>query len=267
MNAKAGWVRRVFCGLLLALALDARATTFSTDTTDLWWNANEAGWGINVIHQGENLFITFFVYSPTGAPLWFSASDVRFSSAAGGAINYTGQLFQSNGPWFGGNFDQGLVSYRNVGNVTFSLTTLTSATLTYTVDGVTVNKTLTRYTFRINNLNGGYVGATSGVRSNCTPISDNGRVDTILTMLVNQNNTTFSMQAVEQSGGSCNYNGVYSQAGKLGGVSGSYSCSNGHNGPFEIAELEANPNGFTGRFAYQYPGCTFTGRIVGVRPQ
>src|SRR5258705_3435611 len=84
--------------MLLAAALPAR----SADLTDLWWDANENGWGVNVAHQGDILFLTFFIYGPNNQPYWLSASSTQFqgTNAQGGSI-YSGPLFQTTGPWFG----------------------------------------------------------------------------------------------------------------------------------------------------------------------
>ena len=43
--------------------------------TDLWWNADESGWGINFNHQGQTLFATLFTYGADGQPDWFVMSD------------------------------------------------------------------------------------------------------------------------------------------------------------------------------------------------
>ena len=48
----------VFFSLWL-LSPFASANTFTTDLTDLWWNANESGWGVTATHQREVVFLTF----------------------------------------------------------------------------------------------------------------------------------------------------------------------------------------------------------------
>ena len=49
----------------------------ATNYQDLWWNApggSESGWGLNVTHQGDTLFVTWFTYDVDGSPLWLSAT-------------------------------------------------------------------------------------------------------------------------------------------------------------------------------------------------
>ena len=32
----------------------------TADYSDLWWNPNESGWGLNIAHQGDILFTSWF---------------------------------------------------------------------------------------------------------------------------------------------------------------------------------------------------------------
>ena len=55
-------LRLAAAAFLAALAvLPAQATTYSTDYTDLWYNPNESGWGLNLIQQYQTMFGTLFV--------------------------------------------------------------------------------------------------------------------------------------------------------------------------------------------------------------
>jgi hypothetical protein len=44
------------------------------NASDIWWVPEESGWGLNLIHQGNTLFGTLFVYGSDGTPRWYSAS-------------------------------------------------------------------------------------------------------------------------------------------------------------------------------------------------
>jgi hypothetical protein len=120
------------------------------DVTGLWWNPDESGWGMNVIQQNTTLFITLFVYGTDGRPTWYVASDTRL--VAGTSSKYTGQLYVTSGPYFGGTFTPNSGTVRQVGTITFDGSCGTcniyySMQLTYTVDGVTVNKTVRQQTW------------------------------------------------------------------------------------------------------------------------
>ena len=72
----------------LAVSLPAAATTYGTDYTDLWWNQNESGWGINLIQQYEVIFATLFAYGADNSNRWYVAS-----SLSGSQSSFTGTLY------------------------------------------------------------------------------------------------------------------------------------------------------------------------------
>ena len=41
--------RAAVAAILLSFCLVAKASTYSTEITDMWWNPSESGWGVNVI--------------------------------------------------------------------------------------------------------------------------------------------------------------------------------------------------------------------------
>lgn len=250
----------LICGLL---SLSARATNFGTDASDLWSNAGEQGWGVNVMQQNNVLFMTFFVYGANNAPTWYVASAVTYTGTTNGTLGYSGTLYQTSGPYFGGAFNPNNVSNRAVGSVTFNLTSVNSASLTYTVDGVSVSKALTRQTWTAENFTGNYVGGSSGTLSGCTV---NGTAEDVDVFSITQNGTSFSLSAANvQSNVACTYTGTYSQAGHLGGVTGNFQCTNGTSGTFSLQELEGTLSGVTGRLSTANGGCGFNGRIGGAR--
>ena len=64
----------------------------------LWWNSpagSESGWGINLTHQGDRIFATWFTYDTTGKEWWLAMS------APSTAMNtFSGILYQTRGPPF-----------------------------------------------------------------------------------------------------------------------------------------------------------------------
>ena len=96
-------VRRLILLVVFALSCGtAGASTVSTEITDMWWNPAESGWGVNVILQGDTAFLTFFVYDTGRIPIWYT-SDAHLQSAAS-PLTWTGKLYETRGPWFGGPF-------------------------------------------------------------------------------------------------------------------------------------------------------------------
>jgi hypothetical protein len=112
------------------------------DYTDLWWNANESGWGMAVAQQLGNMFLAWYVYDGAGKPVWYVASNCAL---AGNGCS--GTLYRTTGPAFGPTFDAARVQVFAVGTVTLGFTDPDHGVLGYTVDGVAGTKSITRQLF------------------------------------------------------------------------------------------------------------------------
>jgi hypothetical protein len=252
--------------LALGLAFCARATTPTTDFSDLWFNPAESGWGVNLIQQNEIIFLTMFVYGPTGQPTWFVGPATAYNGSSGGIVSFTGPLFTTTGPYFGaGTFNPSQVTNRQVGFVSFATGQIGSGAISYTVDGVSVTKSIERQTWRNENVGGVYVGGVTGTYAGCGA-SRNGYFEAPITLtVVHDGAGTFTMRE-EGAGYSCNYAGAYTQSGRMGQVQGSATCSDGSTPSFTASEVQGGLQGLTMRLASQYAGtCSFVGRIGGVR--
>ena len=86
MNGTKKWI----CSLLF-VASPAFANTFMSDFSDLWWNANESGWGVTVTQQREVAFFTFFIYGADGKPAWYTGQTTFTSTNTQGAAVFMGQ--------------------------------------------------------------------------------------------------------------------------------------------------------------------------------
>jgi hypothetical protein len=111
----------------------------------LWYRGEvESGWGVNVAHQGDVLFATWFTYASDGSGLWLVAPDVEKTAPD----TYSGALFQTTGPSFDAvPFDPKKVVPSPVGNVTFAFSDLNNGTFTYTLNGITQSKPIIRQLF------------------------------------------------------------------------------------------------------------------------
>jgi hypothetical protein len=69
-------LRKLFIAALLCAALPCLATPQARDGNDLWIIPEESGWGANIFHQGNTLFVSLFVYGPDGRARWYTASDL-----------------------------------------------------------------------------------------------------------------------------------------------------------------------------------------------
>jgi len=113
---------------------------------DLWWASpagSESGWGVNLSHQGDIIFATWFTYAADGSPMWLVATTTKTAPGT-----YTGTLYQTSGPPFNAvPFDSAKVVATSVGTATFTFTDGNNGTFAYTVNGVSQTKAITRQVF------------------------------------------------------------------------------------------------------------------------
>ena len=116
----------------------------------LWWRSpagSESGWGVNVTHQGNILFATWFTYDANNHGMWLVMSDGEKQTNTANDT-YTGGLYTTTGPPFNSQpFDPKQVVVTQVGSATFSFTDTNTGTFTYTVNGLTQSKPITRQVF------------------------------------------------------------------------------------------------------------------------
>jgi lysyl endopeptidase len=121
--------------------------SFATNFQDLWWGgASESGWGVNITHQGNILFATLFTYDVDGQPLWLVLSAGR---QVGNNPIYSGVLNRTRGPAFNAVPFTPITDADNtpVGTMRFDFTDGNTGTMTYTVNGATVVKSIQRLAF------------------------------------------------------------------------------------------------------------------------
>jgi hypothetical protein len=112
---------------------------------DLWWRSpagSEPGWGVNIVHQGDTLFATWFTYAGDGRGLWLVADN----AVKIGAGVYRGTVYQARGARFDA-YDASRFSAVAVGTATFAFSDASNGTFNYTVNGITQTKPITRYVF------------------------------------------------------------------------------------------------------------------------
>jgi hypothetical protein len=244
----------------------AYSQSLGTTFSDIWWNPNESGWGVTVNQQQDVLFLTFFLYRSDGSPYWVSGALSRAGTNTVAPFAFSGALYESRGPSFAGTFDPSLVSYRPVGTATFTALLINSATLVYSIDGVTVTKALQRQTFRYLDFSGLYNGTLAYAASECPTPSQNGQGSGESgQMTILQNGSSFRILLQPSSGGSCVFVGTYTQTGAIGSVTGTVQCSGNPQGTFTLDGLQWTLFGMSGRIVARQPGsCTLTGVLGGI---
>ena len=151
--------------LALALAMSSALAQTSTQPSyqGLWWNApanSESGWGLNIAHQGNILFATWFTYDAQGKGMWLVVPRAElqqqmndnnpygYGMTTPQTFEYTGDIYRTSGPSFdAASFDPTRVAVTPVGQADFMFTSPDAGTFTYTVNGVSGSKAIVKQVF------------------------------------------------------------------------------------------------------------------------
>ncbi len=177
-------IRLLFPALVLGLATTlgaVRPAAAATDYTDIWWNPAQGGWGVNLVQSDQFMFATFFIYGQAKQPTWVTANLVKEASGA-----FTGPVYLTSGSYYGAPWNPADVTAASVGTATFTPTGPADGTMVYSINGVTVTKTITRQTLTAISLAGKYYGGLVVTQSECTDPAGNGSLSFPSTMTVTQ---------------------------------------------------------------------------------
>jgi cytochrome c553 len=115
------------------------------DYSDLWWNQNESGWGLNLIQHASNvIFGVMYTYEAPNRPLWLVMPGGTWSTPT----VYSGAIYRVSGPAYNRlPFNPAQVGVRQVGLATLNFSSRDAGTFTFTVDNVQTVKAITRQPF------------------------------------------------------------------------------------------------------------------------
>ena len=132
----------------------------------LWWDPAESGWGINVTHQGDVLFATWFTYDANGNGQWLVMPHAELQPMMMGDMMdmqdmmdmmpgmmvsppmYTGTLYRTSGPAFdAASFDPMAVTTTAAGYGTLTFSDADNGSFEYVLDGIFGAKEITREAF------------------------------------------------------------------------------------------------------------------------
>ena len=233
-----------------ALSVTAQASSATTDVSDIWWVPSESGWGMQLVQNNNFVFATLYIYGSDGTPRWLTGQ----LNGVGG-FTWSGPLYATTGPSFASPvYDPSIVGYQQVGTMTFHLTDIADGVLTYTVNGISITKSVTRETLVNEDLSGSYdvVGTQT---QTCLPPLSSGKGVGLGSLSVSQVGTNITGEFVGP-GGTCTIVGTYVQTGKLGAVNGTYSCSTGEVGTLHLYEITVTETGIIARLSEQSNFCS-----------
>jgi len=249
----------------LAVSLPAAATSTGIDYTDQWWGGQaEHGWGVNFIEQGTTIFATLFVYGQDQTPRWFVAT------MQGSGASFSGPMYSTTAPYFGaGSFNGDSTVATQVGTMSVNFSSAYNGSMSYNVNGVTVNKAILRQSFAPNNITGHYRGGMLASATNCRGVP-NGQAETFDTMTITQSGQSVSMVVnfftASGTSAQCTYSGTLNPQGVMGQISnGTFSCNVGNAGSFTLDTVTATQTGFSGIFNGTDQFCSYSGFFGGVK--
>jgi hypothetical protein len=117
----------------------------ATSYTDVWWGGeSQSGWGLTLVQQQQTLAAAWYTYDTQGRPTWLLMGGGTWTSAT----TYRSQLIRATGsPMIGTPYNAAAFNSTPAGPITLTFSDANTATMTYTVDGVTQTKTIFRMQF------------------------------------------------------------------------------------------------------------------------
>ena len=114
--------------------------------TDIWFNANESGWGIHLTHHNQELFGAWFTYDEQGNQLFITMPGCNLQRFDGATC--IGDLYRTKGPSFTAPvFDPALVTATKIGSATLTFTGQDAATFNYRIGTANLTKAIQRQSF------------------------------------------------------------------------------------------------------------------------
>jgi photosystem II stability/assembly factor-like uncharacterized protein len=112
---------------------------------DLWWGGTaENGWGVSIAQHGDRIFAVLYVYDAAGRPMWVVMPSGTWNA---GYTDFTGPVYIPSGAPFSAYDASRLAMGAAAGNVTLHFASLASGTLSYTIQGESGSKPLSRLPF------------------------------------------------------------------------------------------------------------------------
>ena len=109
---------------------------------DHWWNPAESGWGLFIWHDRlDRLLAAWFTYGADNKPVWYTVQGGAWINS----FEYEGKIYQTTGPVFSSFTAGSTVIAQQVGTAKLSFSADNTATFTYTLNGVTQTKNITRF--------------------------------------------------------------------------------------------------------------------------
>jgi hypothetical protein len=262
---------RIFVALLLLMVAGFAAPVMAdTDYSDIWYEGAAAGgWGVSFEQNDNVIFVQLLVYDADNKPTWLGGTMLRSTDG-----NYAGSLYTTNGDYYGNvPYSPGVFSAQAVGTVAFMATDVSHGLLSYSVNGVVVNKLIQRQSLAPVKIAGQYLGAEqftltgSGCRNVASPQSNFDQI--LVTQAPSTKagmNGSLTISIYDQDGTAvCSMQGAATQIGKVIDIpSAASTCPGGNtNSVAHVYDMRVAANaGLELRWTSPVASnCTLEGRI------
>ena len=113
--------------------------------TDMWWGGiAQNGWGVSITQHGAIQFNVIYAYDSAGKPTWYVMPGCTWNAAN---TICTGALYSPTGTPFAQYDATRFVPGAAIGTVSFTYKTAATATMAYTINGVSGSKEIERQVF------------------------------------------------------------------------------------------------------------------------
>lgn len=124
------------------LDVAAGAAPGAADYTDIWWGGqDQSGWGLALVQQRGVLVGVWYTYDRAGKPTWMLMNGGSWINAT----TFRGTLARAtSSPVIGPTYDPKVFAPTIAGDITLVFSDANNAVMTYSVDGVTQTKAISR---------------------------------------------------------------------------------------------------------------------------
>ncbi len=130
-------------GTMLPLAVQAQTALLNdTDYTDVWWNPQRSGWGMNLVQQQNAAYVSLHDYKADGKSTWYVAPLARRTDGS-----FAGEVYRHASAPVSAPLTASHVSGTPIGTFVFTPVSPTQGKIAYTIDGQHDEQTVTRFVF------------------------------------------------------------------------------------------------------------------------
>lgn len=126
-----------------------KLTTAPLNYTDMWWaGESENGWGASITQHGSTQFVVLFVYDNNRKPIWYAMPGGTWNASF---TSYSGNLYLPSSSSYTNYNPAAFQPNASVGSATLTYQSANTATLSYTINGISGSKKISRQVFGADN--------------------------------------------------------------------------------------------------------------------